>query len=60
VLGHLSRDCNHPDLALEAVRGALAGLGDVPVSCAAQHEPTPWYEVRSSAGPAAWERGELF
>jgi phosphoribosyl 1,2-cyclic phosphodiesterase len=60
VLGHLSRDCNHPDLALAAVQGALAGRGEIPVSCAGQHEPTPWYAVGSPAAPPAWERGELF
>jgi phosphoribosyl 1,2-cyclic phosphodiesterase len=60
VLGHLSRDCNHPDLALAAVQGALAGRGEIPVSCAGQHEPTPWYAVGSAAAPPAWERGELF
>jgi phosphoribosyl 1,2-cyclic phosphodiesterase len=60
VLGHLSRDCNHPDLALEAVHGALAARGNVPVSCAGQHEPTPWYPVGRPVVPSAWERGELF
>ena len=44
VLGHLSRDCNHPELAAAAVAGVV---GAVPVSCASQGEPTPWYEVRA-------------
>jgi hypothetical protein len=39
----LSRDCNHPELAAAAVAGVV---GAVPVSCASQGEPTPWYEVR--------------
>ncbi len=35
VLGHLSRDCNAPELAVAAVSAALDGAG-VPVSCAGQ------------------------
>lgn len=35
VLGHLSRDCNRPELALAAVRTRLAG-GGVEVFCASQ------------------------
>ena len=40
VLGHLSRDCNTPDLAVEAVRASLDGA-DVTVLCAQQDLPTP-------------------
>ncbi len=47
VLGHLSRDCNHPELAAAAVAGVVGGEGGVPVSCASQGEPTPWYVVRA-------------
>jgi hypothetical protein len=67
VLGHLSRDCNHPELAAAAVAGVVGGEGGVPVSCASQGEPTPWYEVRAvevreeaMGVPEAWLRGELF
>jgi phosphoribosyl 1,2-cyclic phosphodiesterase len=43
VLGHLSRDCNSPELAVGAVRNRLAELGanDVEVVCAGQREITP-------------------
>ncbi len=43
VLGHLSRDCNTPELALGTVRGRLAASGGdaVEVLCAAQREITP-------------------
>lgn len=40
VLGHLSRDCNKPDLAL----AAMSSLG-IEVTCACQHEPTAWHEA---------------
>jgi len=38
VLGHLSRDCNTPELALETVRALLAKHGrlEVEIHCAAQ------------------------
>lgn len=40
VLGHLSRDCNHPDVARKAVEERLqrAGHGQVQVLCAHQDE----------------------
>ena len=40
VLGHLSRDCNRPELAVNAVRERLdaAGGGAVEVLCAGQRE----------------------
>ncbi len=50
VLGHLSRDCNTPELAVETVRAALceAGAGEgagVGVWCATQAEVTPRFTV---------------
>jgi len=51
VLGHLSRDCNRPDLALDAVRSRLAADGvtamDVEVYCASQREASPRFAVAS-------------
>ena len=40
VLGHLSRDCNSPDLAVSTVRNRLAAMGasEVDVVCAGQRE----------------------
>lgn len=40
ILGHLSRDCNTPDLAVAAVRGSLDGA-DVTVFCAEQDVAMP-------------------
>ena len=47
VLGHLSRDCNTPALALEAVRASLAKCGkvDVEMYCATQFEITPQFRI---------------
>ncbi len=71
VLGHLSQDCNSPDLATTAVRTVLATQQreDVMVSCANANEPTPWFPVRLrrpviSTSPAtmnaAWQQLDLF
>lgn len=38
VLGHLSRDCNEPDLAKSVVRAALAAYADVEVLAAGEDE----------------------
>ena len=47
VLGHLSRDCNAPELAERVVRQRLAdaGWGHVGVACAVQDAPTPWWQA---------------
>lgn len=47
VLGHLSSDCNQPDLALKHLRDCLAGIGHhhVDLHCARQDEPTEWFEL---------------
>ena len=47
VLGHLSRDCNSPELALGAVRTRLesAGANGVEVYCASQREVSPRFQV---------------
>jgi phosphoribosyl 1,2-cyclic phosphodiesterase len=49
ILGHLSRDCNTPDLALGAVRSRLAADGvtstDVEVFCASQREISARFSV---------------
>ena len=54
VLGHLSRDCNQPELATGVVRGhlAAAGWGHVEVGCACQDEPTPWWDAGLSSSLA--------
>ncbi len=47
VLGHLSRDCNRPELAVETVRARLieAGVSDVELFCAMQREVSPRFAV---------------
>lgn len=47
VLGHLSEDCNRPELALRLMRDCLwrHGFPTTPVHCASQHEPTGWFTV---------------
>jgi phosphoribosyl 1,2-cyclic phosphodiesterase len=47
VLGHLSRDCNTPTLALETVRASLAKCGkvDMEMYCATQFEITPQFRI---------------
>jgi phosphoribosyl 1,2-cyclic phosphodiesterase len=47
VLGHLSADCNSPELALKLLRSCLAhhGNGHTTVHCAGQHEPTGWFAL---------------
>ncbi len=48
VLGHLSRDCNTPDLALSAMRERLAGCERAPIGellCADPHTASPTFEV---------------
>jgi len=54
VLGHLSRDCNTPELALGAVHAALAKCGriDMEVHCAAQSEISPRFRIgETKSGP---------
>jgi len=50
VLGHLSRDCNTPELALKTVRASLAkhGRPDMEVHCATQFEITPQFRIGES------------
>ena len=47
VLGHLSDDCNDPDLARKKISAALAqaGVTDANIVCAGRSEPTAWMEV---------------
>jgi phosphoribosyl 1,2-cyclic phosphodiesterase len=47
VLGHLSRDCNTPTLALATVRASLAkhGRADLEIHCATQFEISPQFRI---------------
>jgi len=46
VLGHLSQDCNKPDVAIAALRGPLAaaGHGHVEIHCACG-DVSPWWSL---------------
>ncbi len=46
VLGHLSSDCNTPEMILTRLRACLEDLGHshVGLHCACQHEPTAWFQ----------------
>ena len=47
VLGHLSEDCNHPDIARQKITTVLhsSNFLQTQVICADRHAPTPWLEV---------------
>lgn len=47
VLGHLSRDCNSPELAASAVCAELEKIGrpEVEIFCATQNEISPRFEI---------------
>ena len=54
VLGHLSRDCNKPELALNTVRTSLTKHGklDLEIYCATQFEITPRFRIgETQPGP---------
>jgi len=54
VLGHLSRDCNTPELALGAMRASLAKCGniDMELHCASQSEISPRFRIgETEPGP---------
>jgi hypothetical protein len=60
VLGHLSKDCNQPEVAI----AAMSSLG-IEVACACQDEPTDWHGVEGDAlvdaeGAIVFEKDELF
>ncbi|HAT19086.1 MAG TPA: metal-dependent hydrolase [Verrucomicrobiales bacterium] len=50
VLGHLSRDCNCPDLAVAVMRAAASG-GQLDVHVASQDTPTCWVEIMEEGEP---------
>lgn len=50
ILGHLSRDCNSPDVAVATVRAKLAeAMAEVQIHCASQAEISPRFSVRAAA-----------
>jgi phosphoribosyl 1,2-cyclic phosphodiesterase len=52
VLGHLSRDCNRPELATGAIRAMLGqrGRSEVEVHCASQSEISVRFRIGETAG----------
>jgi phosphoribosyl 1,2-cyclic phosphodiesterase len=47
VLGHLSSDCNHPDVVMQCLKQTLgnAGHGQVRLHCATQDSPSDWIHL---------------
>ncbi len=47
VLGHLSSDCNKPEIILSRLRKCLAETGNdhVALNCACQDEPSEWFSL---------------
>lgn len=47
VLGHLSSDCNTPDIVLTGIRACLDEMGHhhVGLHCACQDEPSDWFHL---------------
>lgn len=54
ILGHLSEDCNCPNVAKQKITAALHSVGvtSAQVHCANRHEPLPWLEVARRANAA--------
>lgn len=54
VLGHLSRDCNTPELAIQTVREVLDKIGksDIELFCASQSAVSPRFRIGESASGA--------
>jgi phosphoribosyl 1,2-cyclic phosphodiesterase len=54
VLGHLSRDCNTPDLACGAIRATIEKVGrtDLEIFCASQTAVSPRFCIGPTAAPA--------
>ncbi len=57
VLGHLSRDCNTPELARAAVANVLsrAGRSEVEIFCADQREVSPRFRIGDTPKRAAFQ-----
>ena len=47
VLGHLSSDCNRPEIILARLRACLIelGHGHIDLHCACQHQPSEWFDL---------------
>jgi len=58
ILGHLSSDCNTPEVAIEVVRGRIGGDCELELCCADQDEVTEWQSLIPPLDPAFY--GELF
>jgi len=54
VLGHLSRDCNTPELALQTVRNALTKVSKINIElfCASQSDVSPRFRIGETAAGA--------
>jgi phosphoribosyl 1,2-cyclic phosphodiesterase len=54
ILGHLSRDCNTPELALAAM--SRLGLETLELYCADQHQVSPRFEITCASSSTAGEQ----
>ena len=54
VLGHLSRECNSPELALAAVR--CLGLDSLELYCAEQNQVSPQFQIGQPLVERPWQR----
>jgi phosphoribosyl 1,2-cyclic phosphodiesterase len=54
VLGHMSRDCNRPELAMEAM--ARVGIAGIDFHCADQHTVSPGFAVSRSTASTVREK----
>lgn len=61
ILGHLSRDCNRPEIALGKLRRRLGdlGFGHVEVDCAAQASPVGLFDAGFPAAAGALDAVHL-
>ncbi|MGJ8697593.1 MAG: MBL fold metallo-hydrolase [Verrucomicrobiaceae bacterium] len=58
ILGHLSSDCNTPEVAIGVVQDRVGGNCELEVCCAAQNEVSAWHDLVPEPDPAFY--GELF
>jgi hypothetical protein len=56
ILGHLSRECNSPELALAAVR--RLGLDSLELYCAEQNQVSPQFQIGQQSAERPWPQDD--
>jgi hypothetical protein len=56
ILGHLSRECNSPELALAAVR--RLGLDSLELYCAEQNQVSPQFQIGQQSAERPWRQDD--